>query len=374
MREVHRMRVSRAEKAVSVRENSVSPSCFRCDFSLYLRPIKQTKVVNQRYIRGFLAGLLLLAGLSAFAQKPRQARKPVDTLGWNLVFTPTSPAQAQFAGYYAALEMGFYAEEGLNVTIVHPFATQSAVDHIRKGKCQATVLPLSLAMRTVESGLPLVNILQTSMNSATLIISRWGEDPRTLKGAKVTAFRAGFGQLAKSYSELENLDYQWVTTASSSAVNLFVSGAVDATMARSFDEYYKILQSGLVDPEKGIYRFEDGEYNIQQDGVYVTRTYYETHRAQAEAFARASRRGWEWAAANPEKTLDIVMRYVKEHRIATNRTLQGLMLQEVLRLQKDHESGVREFRLRPDMIEKANDMLLRSGGMTHRITKEDLLP
>ena len=290
----------------------------------------------------------------------------------HFVFSPQSNAQAQFAGYYAALEKGFYAEEGLDVEILHPFVTTSALDNIREGNCQAITLPLTLAMRTIETGIPLVNILQTSMNSATVIISRWGDDPLTLRGAKVTAFRAGFGQSARSFVELLDLDYEWITSASE--VSLFVAGAVDATLGRSFDEYYRILQTGIDIPEKAVYRFEDGEFNIQQEGVYVTRAYYESHREQAEAFARASRRGWEWVAENQEAALDIVMRYTKALRVATNRTLQKLMLDEVLRLQRDHESGLREFRVRPDMVEKANRMLRSAGTLSEPVPLEKILP
>ena len=290
----------------------------------------------------------------------------------HFVFSPQSNAQAQFAGYYAALEKGFYAEEGLDVEILHPFVTTSALDNIREGNCQAITLPLTLAMRTIETGIPLVNILQTSMNSATVIISRWGDDPLTLRGAKVTAFRAGFGQSARSFVEMLNLDYEWITSASE--VSLFVAGAVDATLGRSFDEYYRILQTGIDIPEKAVYRFEDGEFNIQQEGVYVTRAYYESHREQAEAFARASRRGWEWVAENQEAALDIVMRYTKALRVATNRTLQKLMLDEVLRLQRDHESGLREFRVRPDMVEKANRMLRSAGTLSEPVPLEKILP
>ena len=103
--------------------------------------------------------------------------------GNKFVFTPQSTAQAQFAGYYVALEQGFYAEEGLDVTIAHPFATTSAVDNIRTGVCQATTLPLSLAMRTIDGGLPLVNILQTSMNSADAPRRESGCIPRGLRPA-----------------------------------------------------------------------------------------------------------------------------------------------------------------------------------------------
>ena len=311
-------------------------------------------------MRRYLSILLsLVLPLSAGAQE-------------RFVFSPQSNAQAQFAGYYAALEKGFYAEEGLDVEILHPFVTTSAVDNIREGNCQAVTLPLTLAMRTVGNGMPLVNILQTSMNSATVIISRWGEDPLTLHGAKVTAFRAGFGQSARSFVEMLGLEYQWITSASE--VSLFVAGAVDATLGRSFDEYYRILQSGIDIPEKAIYRFEDGEFNIQQDGVYVTREYFERHCDTAEAFARASRKGWEWVLENREEALDIVMQYTKELRIATNRTLQELMLDEVLRLQLDHESGLREFRVRPDMVEKANRMLLNSGALPAPVKPEEILP
>ena len=215
-------------------------------------------------------------------------------------------------------------------------------------------------------------ILQTSMNSATVIISRWGDDPLTLRGARVAAFRAGFGQLARSFAEMENLDYEWIQAAS--VKNIFIAGAVDATLARSYDEYYQLLQTRIIQPDTGIYRFEDHEYNVQQEGVYVTRAYYQTHRAQAEAFARASRRGWEWADEHPQETLDLVMRYVREFRIPTNRTLQELMLKEVIRLQHDHDSGEKEFRLRPDMVDKANEMMEQAGMISRRITCEDLLP
>lgn len=310
----------------------------------------------------FLRRLILLLALSCSLLAGAQP------IGNKIVFTPQATAQAQFAGYYVALEQGFYAEEGLEVVIVHPYTTQSCVESIWEGVCIATTLPLPMAMKTIDNGLPLVNILQTSMNSGLTIVSRNGEDPLTLGKARVASFRAGFGLMARCLAT----DYEWVTTAS--MVNLFTAGAVDATLAMSFDEYYKLLQTGLVSPDRGIYRFEEGEYNIQEDGVYVTRAFYEAHREACERFARASRRGWEWVSEHREEALDLVMRYVKEHRIATNRTLQGLMLDEVLRLQQDRDSGVREFRLRRDMVEKANDTMLRAGVLIGPVTYEELMP
>lgn len=287
------------------------------------------------------------------------------------VFTPQWTAQAQFAGYYVALEMGFYDEEGVKVQIVHPSASRSAMERIRKDQSQATTLQLAQALEIVDSGVPLVNILQTSMNNALVIVSRRGKDPIKQRGARVGIWNAGFGQMAICMNQIENLDYEWIRFVNN--VSLFVSGALDATLAMSYNEYYQLLQTGMDLTEENVYRFCNHGYNVQEDGVYMTLEAYREEKGKAESFARASRRGWEWAAEHPEETLDIVMKYVRADHIATNRILQKLMLEDVLRLQIDRESGEREFRLRPDMVELAGRMMVQCGMLKKAIPYEELI-
>ena len=288
-----------------------------------------------------------------------------------LIFTPQWTAQSQFAGYYVAQEKGFYRQAGLDVEIVHPSLTQSAMSRIRNNESQATTLQLAQAIEIVDNGIPLVNILQTSMNNALVIVSRRGMHPLKQKGAKVATWNAGFGQMAECMSKYEKLNYQWIPVASN--INLFISGAVDATLAMSYNEYYQIVQTGMPLSEKNVYRFCNHGYNIQEDGVYMTRDYYNKHRDQARRFAEASRKGWEWAAAHPKETLDIVMSYVKKYRIATNFPIQKLMLDEILRLQVDRESKKREFRLRPDMVEKASRMMFENKMINREVTYDELI-
>ena len=283
-----------------------------------------------------------------------------------IVFTPQWTAQAQFAGYYVAQEKGFYRDAGIEVEIVHPSLTLSAMNRIRRNESQATTLLLCQAMEIIDGGIPLVNILQTSMNNAMVIVSRRDRDPLTQKGARVGIWSAGFGQIAICMSLKEGLDYEWIRFATN--VNLFIKGAIDATLAMSYNEYYQLMQAGVELSDRNVYRFCDHGYNVQEDGVYMTREYYEKHREQARKFAEASRRGWEWAAEHPEEALDIVMKYVRENHIATNEILQRLMLEEVLRLQVDRESGKREFRLRPDMVKQASDLLAEHWMIDHEVT------
>ena len=288
-----------------------------------------------------------------------------------IVFTPQWTAQAQFAGFYVAEAKGFFREAGVKVKIEHPSVTQSAMSRIRSNVSQATTLQLCQAIEIVDGGFPLVNILQTSMNNGMVIISARGKDPLTQKGAKVGIWSVGFGQLAIIMSLKEHLDYKWVRFAQD--INLFLTGALDATLALSYNEYYQLIQAGLELDEKCVYRFCNHGYNVQEDGVYMTRAYYEQHREQARKFAAACRKGWEWAAKHPEEALDIVMKQVEDNKIATNRVMQRLMLKEVLRLQVDRESKKREFRLRRDMVDLASRLMLESHMLTRQVKYEELV-
>ena len=308
--------------------------------------------------------ILIMAAAAMMAVLPARAQT-------KFIFTPQWTAQAQFAGYYVAKEKGFYKEAGLDVDIVHPSVTQPAMSRIRNNESQATTLQLCQALEIVDDGIPLVNILQTSMNNAMVIVSRRDEDPLKQQGMKVGIWSAGFGQLAICMSLKDHLNYEWIRYASN--VNLFVSGAIDATLAMSYNEYNQLAQAGVKLTDKNVYRFCDHGYNVQEDGVWMTREYYESHRDEARHFADASRRGWEWAAEHPDETLDIVMQYVRHDHIGTNPVLQRMMLNEVLRLLVDRESKKREYRLRPDMVKKASQLMCENMMLKQEVTYEQLI-
>ena len=310
--------------------------------------------------------VLILLALFPALLLPARPREVSDTL----VFTPQWTAQAQFAGYYVAKDMGFYEEEGVNVQIIHPNVTQSAESRLRSHLSHATTLQLAQAVEIAANGVPLVNLLQTSMNSGMVVISRRGKNPMEQRGAKVGIWAGGFTQLLESVVKEANLPFEWIQAAT--MVNLYIAGALDAIVAMTYNEYYQVKQAGFNLPENCIYRLADHGYNIQEDGLYVTREYYEKHKELADKFARASRRGWDYAEAHPDQALDIVIRYVDRNHIATNRILQSLMLKEILNLQYDPDSGEKEYRIRPDMLQLTNDIMLKAGLIPRPVTLEEL--
>ena len=310
---------------------------------------------------GKTVGLALLAAVPAFSQE-----------GKTLVFVPQWEPQAQFAGYYAAQELGFYAEEGLEVSIEHPFTTQSVEMRVRENPDQAVMLPLDEAIRLVDAGIPLVNIFQTSMNSPLAIATFNGNDPHLLDHPKVAVWSTGYDCLIRAWAFNEQLDWTWIWAATTP--NLLVADIVDAAAVTTYNECFRLQELGHPAQGEGLYRLADHGYNIQQEGVYMTREAYLAHKDEADAFVRASRRGWDWVRENPAKALDYVMEVVEQHRVATNRFLQWRMLEEVLRLQVDADSGLREYRLRPDMVARASRLLYEADCITREITFDELMP
>ena len=296
----------------------------------------------------------------------------VKAQGERFVFTTSWKAQAQFAGYYVAQEQGFYRQAGLEVEIQHPTLTSSALARLKSQACDAAMFSLMSALDFISQGFPLVNIFQDSMNSSQLLISRRDNDPLKMKGRKVAIFNPDPNYLAYVVSKKERLNYQIIRCTSH--INLFLSGAIDATMATSYNEYLQLLQSGYPLSKESVYRFSDHGYNIQEQGVYVSRSYYQDHAKECQQFAKATRLGWEWVAEHPEEALEIVMKYVRSDRSATNLTLQRRMLQEVLNLQLDADSKKRDFRVRRDMVEKANKLMLECGLLKRAVTFEELTP
>lgn len=295
---------------------------------------------------------------------------PSAALGQKIVFTPQWTAQSQFAGYYVAQVKGFYKEAGLDVEIVHPSASYSATNRLIEGSSNVITLQLMQAIAEIDKGTELVNILQTSQHNGLVIVSRKDslETFKSLEGKKVGIWQAGFGELAILADKELGLGIQWIPFIQN--VNLFLSGAIDATLAMSYNEYLQIYSSGFENAP--VLRFNEAGFDIPEDGVYVTREYYNMFPQKMEAFAQASRRGWEWAHANPAEALEIVLQVMEEEKVQTNRIHQEWMLEEILRLQKDTPDGAATFQLDKEKFRKAVDIMYRHGLITAPVEPDKL--
>lgn len=304
--------------------------------------------------------LFILLGLATHSQA--QTR---------LVFTPQWTAQAQFAGFYVADAKGFYKEAGLNVSIEHPSSSNPNINRLKMGQCQFITLHLVSAMKFIDEGIQLVNISQHFQQNTQMIVSHKPlKGIESLRGMKIGHWKSGFSELAFSMNNRYNLNIQWVPFISH--INLYISNAIDATMAMSYNEYFQLKIAGQkIQKDQTLY-FRDIGYNVPEDGVYTTASFYKTHKQEVEKFAEATRKGWEWAYNNPEETLDIVMMYCQANNVATNRVVQEWMLQECLKVLSNKNTGKRTYTLDPKGLDLANQLMTEGGVIKKNIPYQQI--
>ena len=162
-----------------------------------------------------------------------------------IVFTPQWTAQSQFAGYYAAYELGYYKQAGLDVSIVHPTQSNPTLNRLKEGSCNVITLELIQAMMANGQGESLVNILQTTQHSTLSVFVRNPQvkEFEDLKECRVGTWTAGFSEIPHMIDQDKNLDIRWISFMS--PVNLFISGAIDATLAKTYNEKILMKLAGI---------------------------------------------------------------------------------------------------------------------------------
>ena len=276
-----------------------------------------------------------------------------------ITFTPQWTPQSQFAGYYAALENGYYAEAGLDVTIKHPTASYSSMSMLTDGTANIITAELIRTMMATDQEVRLVNLLQTTQHSTLVLVSRIEGVTQLadLAGRRVGTWRAGFSEIPHMIDDERQLGIEWVQFTN--PLNLYISGAIDAALAKSYNEQVLFSMSGIT--PASVLRFADMGYDFPEDGLYVTEAYYKKHPEQCRLFAEASRKGWEWVRSHREEALAMVMKHVKAENIPTNIYVQKWMLEAVLEEQEDVKGQAPSYSLSADDFDRLNALLLEQG-------------
>ncbi len=272
--------------------------------------------------------------------------------------------QAQFAGYYVALENGFYAEEDLNVTINPGGPDIAPTQVIAGGGADVTVewMPAALAAR--ERGLPLVNIAQPFKSSGMMLTCR--------KDTGVTAPEDFAGRtLGVWFFGNEYPFLSWMSTLGLSTeggddgvtvlkqgfnVDPILQGQADCVSTMTYNEYWQIIDAGLSADELVTFKYEDQGVATLEDGLYVLedRLQDAAFRDRLVRFVRASMRGWKWAEENPDAAADIVLEY--DETGAQTENHQRRMMGEIAKLTAGSDGA-----LDPADYQRTVDTLLAGG-------------
>ncbi|WP_275393780.1 ABC transporter substrate-binding protein [Aliiroseovarius sp. Z3] len=281
--------------------------------------------------------------------------------------------QSQFAGYYVALDQGFYAEEDLNVTVLPGGPDIAPTQVIAGGGADVIVewMPAALAAR--EKGLPLVNIAQPFASSG-MMLTCWGDvgiaSPDDLANRTLGVWF--FGNEFPFMSWMSKMGLS-TDGASETGVEVLKQGfnvdpllqrQADCISTMTYNEYWQVIDAGVTPEELITFKYEDQGVATLEDGLYVMEENLsdEAFANKMERFVRASMKGWKWAEENPEDAAMIVLEY--DETGAQTEKHQVRMMGEIAKLTAGSNGA-----LDPAAYERTVETLL-SGGSDPVITKE----
>jgi NitT/TauT family transport system substrate-binding protein len=230
--------------------------------------------------------------------------------------------QSQFAGYFAARDLGFYEEVGLDVDIVDGGVDIVPATVLDSGGADFAIswVPRGLVPR--EEGLNITNIAQVFQRSGTLQVSFADAGITSvsdLEGKNVGNW--GFGNEFELLAGLRSngLDPDADVTLVQQAFDMLalINGEVDAAQAMIYNEYALVLET--INPETGelfqpedlsIIDWNDEGTAMLQDAIWADADKLEEdadYRATAVAFVEASLKGWIYCRDNQQDCVDIVI-------------------------------------------------------------------
>jgi NitT/TauT family transport system substrate-binding protein len=292
-------------------------------------------------LMGICLVMLLAACNSAQVTEP-----PVDRISLQLQWV----TQAQFAGYYVALDKGWYSEEGIDLTIVPGGPDLIPVDLVRSGARDfGTSLLADLAV-AIQGGAPVISIAQIQQTNGLMLVTRADSGitgPQDFAGHTVgvwlgswqTQFDALVAQAGLSPGE-------FTLVAQGYSMDPFLNGELDVASAMIYNEYHTLLESGLTADELTVIDYSDYGLGFPGDTLFTSTALAEGNEGLCIRMVRASLRGWQYAIEHPDEAAEIVLKYdqtgmqTREHQLAMMEEIAKLVTENNRELGYSDEAAV----------------------------------
>lgn len=254
--------------------------------------------------------------------------------------------QFQFAGYYAAIEQGYYREAGLEVELMEARPGVDPVDVVLSGEADFGVGTSELILRRA-GGDPVVVLAVIYQHSPLVLLARRDgsiDSLHDLVGRKVmieplsAELFAYLRQEGIEASRLEIVEHSLDPKA-------LLEERVDAMSAYSTDEPYELWEKGI---PYAIFTPRSAGVDFYGDNIFTTEALLKNDPALVEAFLEASLRGWEYAVRHPEAIVDLIIekydsRKSREHLLFEAHHTLRLMHPELISVGYMHDGRWRHI-------------------------------
>ena len=264
-----------------------------------------------RSIAGALCGAALVAGLPGPAIA--QAQAPTKVV-FSLDFIPLG----RHAPWYAALAEGYFAEEGLDVSIIPAQGTAQVIQAVEAGTANIGFVdvPSVVIARANGSKLKMVAVNYQKAPYAIFSLSTGANvtQPKQLEGLTLGSGAGSFTpKIIQGFMAQHGLDPAKLTisnVAPPARASTLLSGQIPAI------EFFVMAKPGLEAGAKGANAelrtllLADHGLELYANGIATTDDYLAKNPDVVKRFVRAGLKGWKFTLANPEKAAADQIKYI----------------------------------------------------------------
>ena len=225
--------------------------------------------------------------------------------------------QAQFAGYYAALEQGFYEEAGLDVTILPGGPDIAPPQVIAAGGADVIIEWMPAAMAARERGVPLVNVAQFFNRSGMMLTCRADSGitaPEDFAGHTLGVWFAGneypfLSWMSRLGLSTMGADPDVVVLRQGFNVDPLLQNQASCISTMIYNEYWQVVDAGIPEDELVTFFYEDEGVATLEDGLYALEEQLADpdYVDRLARFIAASAQGWHYAIENIDEGAEIIV-------------------------------------------------------------------
>jgi diguanylate cyclase (GGDEF)-like protein/PAS domain S-box-containing protein len=215
--------------------------------------------------------------------------------------------QFQFAGYYAAKQRGFYAEEGLDVEIVERDPQQDVLQQVVAGQAEYGVGDSGI-LAHYANGQPVVALAAIFQHSALALFSKRSSaitEPNDLVGKRIMLDTVGerFSSLRVLFAKADLDASRYTAIGQGLAIEDLLNGKVDVVAGYASDMPYEFQKRGIA---FNVINPQNYGIDFYGDLLFTSRQELLSHPGRAERFRRASLKGWQYALEHDEELVKLI--------------------------------------------------------------------
>jgi NitT/TauT family transport system substrate-binding protein len=233
-------------------------------------------------------------------------------------------AQAQFSGYYAALDQGYFEDEGLDVTIAEGGVDIVPQTVLADNQADYAIAWVPKALASREAGAGITDVAQIFQRSGTLQVALASSGIATaadLEGKNVGNW--GFGNEFELFAGITKAGLDPATDLTLVQQNFdmaaLLAGDIDVAQAMTYNEYAQVLEA--INPATGelyqpsdfsVINWNDEGTAMLQDSIWANTERLSSDTAYQETtvkFLKAVIKGFVYARDFPNETAAIVLKY-----------------------------------------------------------------